>query len=84
LINYKQLFVAMRYRRATVKGGACFFKVNFAERDLCLLMEYVDVFREAVRAVKQRHPFYIEAFVVLPDHLHAIWTPPEQDADFAT
>ncbi|MDR4516466.1 MAG: hypothetical protein MRK00_03635 [Nitrosomonas sp.] len=34
--------------------------------------------RKAVRAFKQRHPFYIDAFVVLPDHLHAIWSLPEQ------
>jgi putative transposase len=34
---------------------------------------------------QNRHtPFYIDAFVVLPDHLHAIWTLPEGDADFAT
>ena len=70
----------MRYRRANVKGGTYFFTVNLAERHLCLLTEYVDALREAVRAVKQRHPFYIDAFIVLPDHLHAIWTLPEQDA----
>jgi hypothetical protein len=33
--------------------------------------------------VRRRHPFDIEAIVVLPDHLHAIWTLPEGDADFA-
>jgi len=42
------------------------------------------VFREAVRTIKQRPPFYIDAFVVLPDHLHTIWMLPEEDADFAT
>jgi putative transposase len=35
------------------------------------------------RLSRRRHPFNIEAIVVLPDHLHAIWTPPEGDADFA-
>jgi putative transposase len=30
-----------------------------------------------------RHPLTIEAAVILPDHLHAIWTLPEQNADFA-
>jgi putative transposase len=33
--------------------------------------------------VRARHPFTIEAAVILPDHLHAIWTLPEQEADFA-
>lgn len=74
----------MRYRRANTKGGTYFFTVNLAERHLRLLVENVVVLRDAVRTVKQRHPFYIDAFVVLPDHLHAIWTLPEHDADFAT
>lgn len=74
----------MRYRRANIKGGTYFFTVNLAERKLRLLVEQVDVLREAVKTVKQKHPFYIDAFVVLPDHLHAIWTLPEGDADFAT
>ncbi len=43
----------------------------------------MDVLRAAVREVKRRHPFHIDAFVVLPDHLHAMWTLPEGDADFA-
>ncbi len=74
----------MRYRRANVTGGTYFFTVNLAQRHLCLLVDHVDVLRAAVKAVKQKHPFYIDAFVVLPDHLHAIWTLPENDADFAT
>lgn len=73
----------MRYRRANVKGGTYFFTVNLAERDLRLLVDRVDALRTAVAQVKRRHPFYIDAFVVLPDHLHAIWTLPVGDADFA-
>jgi putative transposase len=30
------------------------------------------------------HPFTIDAFVVLPDHLHCIWTMPHGDKDFST
>ncbi len=74
----------MRYRRANIKGGTYFFTVNLAERKRCLLVEYIDVLRAAVKLAKQRHPFYIDAFVVLPNHLHALWTLPEGDADFAT
>ena len=41
---------------------------------------------EALRAVtalvKERHPFHIDAMVVLPDHLHTIWTLPAGDADY--
>ena len=32
----------------------------------------------------QRHPFTIDAIVVLPEHLHALWTLPEDDNDYAT
>ena len=74
----------MRYRRADVKGGTYFFTVNLAQRHLRLLLDHVEILREAVKTVKQRHPFHIDAFVVLPDHLHAIWTLPPDDADFAT
>ena len=36
-----------------------------------------------MKKVKQRHPFHIDAIVVLPDHLHAMWTLPQDDADFS-
>ncbi|MEO5344292.1 MAG: transposase [Gammaproteobacteria bacterium SHHR-1] len=74
----------MRYRRANVPGGSYFFTVNLAERRLRLLVDHVALLRTSVQRVKKSHPFYIDAFVVLPDHLHAIWTLPSGDADFAT
>ena len=37
---------------------------------------------EAVRRVRSRTPFHIDAWVVLPDHMHCLWTLPEGDADF--
>jgi putative transposase len=49
-----------------------------------LLTEHVDDLRTAFRETRRRHPFTIDAMVVLPDHLHAIWPLPEGDADFAT
>ena len=49
-----------------------------------MLTEHVDELRNAFRETRQRHPFTIVAMVVLPDHLHTIWTLPERDADFAT
>ncbi|MFC1748568.1 transposase [Pseudomonadota bacterium] len=73
----------MWYRRANVKGGTYFFTVNLAERNRSLLVDYVDVLRSVIKTVKSRHRFEIDAMVVLPDHLHTIWTLPEGDADFA-
>jgi putative transposase len=72
------------YRRNFIPGGSFFFTVNLADRRLRLLVEYVDALREAFREVRQRHSFTTDAIVVLPDHLHAVWTLPEGDADFAT
>ena len=34
--------------------------------------------------VNAKHPFRIEAIVILPDHLHALWTLPEGDVDYPT
>ena len=74
----------MRYRRANATGGTYFFTVNLADRSRRLLMERIDELRAAVRIVKSKHPFEIVAWVVLPDHLHAVWTLPAEDADFST
>lgn len=60
-----------------------FFTVNLADRRSRLLTTQIDLLRQAFRDVRQRHPFRIEAVVVLPDHLHAVWTLPEDDADFS-
>ena len=59
------------YRRNFIAGGAFFFTVNLAERRLSLLTAHIDELRAAFRETRARHPFTIEAIVVLPDHLHA-------------
>jgi putative transposase len=56
--------------------------VNLADRQRALLTDHIDLLRAAFRHVRARHPFTIEATVILPDHLHAIWTLPDGDADF--
>ena len=71
------------YRRNFLGGGTFFFTVNLADRRSCLLTTHIDLLRQAFRDVRRRHPFEIEAVVILPDHLHAVWTLPEGDADFA-
>ena len=71
------------YRRAFVPGGCWFFTVNLLGRSQALLVDHVDVLRDAVAATRQDYPFTIDALVVLPDHLHAVWTLPDGDADFS-
>ncbi|OHX15604.1 transposase [Chromobacterium amazonense] len=74
----------MRYRRLIAEGGTCFLTVNLADRRQDYLTRHIDVLRQAVRQVRDRHPFEIVAMVVLPDHFHAVWTFPEGDADYPT
>lgn len=71
------------YRRNIVPGGSYFFTVNLADRQSALLTDNIAGLRSAFRYARGRHPFTIEAIVVLPDHLHAIWTLPEGDADYS-
>ena len=71
------------YRRNRVPGGTYFFTVNLLERRRRLLVEHVDALRAAVRSVRDRHPFHVDAWVVLPDHLHCLWTLPSGDADYS-
>ncbi|MGJ5178665.1 REP-associated tyrosine transposase [Bradyrhizobium oligotrophicum] len=72
------------YRRAFVSGGCWFFTVNLLDRRRSLLIEHVDLLRSSVATTRKRYPFEIDAFVVMPDHLHAVWTLPPGDADFST
>lgn len=73
----------MRYRRAWQAGGTFFFTLTLADRDSGLLVSGIDSLRRAFRTVQQRHPFHVDAIVILPDHLHAIWTLPSGDCDFS-
>lgn len=71
------------YRRNRVPGGSYFFTVALENRNSHLLTDRIEPLRNAVRVVRQRHPFFIDAWVVLPDHMHAIWTLPQHDIDYA-
>ena len=72
------------YRRLRVPGACYFFTVNLADRRSDRLIRDIDTLRRAVAMARNRHPFQIEAWVVLPDHLHAVWTLPDGDHDFST
>jgi putative transposase len=75
----------MKYRRALIPGGTFFFTVVTHNRmPLLARDDRVALLRDAFRYVMQRHPFQLEACVILPDHLHAIWTLPEDDHDYST
>jgi putative transposase len=71
------------YRRAFVPGGCWFFTVNLLERRKALLVDHIDALRTAMEQTRARYSFVIDAVVVLPDHIHAVWTLPSGDADFS-
>lgn len=73
----------MNYRRNRVAGGTYFFTVNLLERDKDFLTKNIDSLRDAVRVTREKLPFHIDAWVILPDHLHCIWTLPKGDADYS-
>jgi putative transposase len=72
------------YRRAFVPGGCWFFTVNLLDRQKTLLVDHVGLLKRAIAATRRKRPFVIDAFVILPDHLHAVWTLPPGDSDFST
>ena len=72
------------YRRSNIAGACYFFTVNLADRSASLLTAQIDLLRNAFDTVQKRHPFTIDAIVILPDHLHTLWTLPAGDKDFAT
>lgn len=73
----------VRYRRNLVPGGTFFFTVTLRDRRSTVLVDHVDLLRDAFRTTKAALPFSVDAIVILPDHLHAIWTLPPDDADFS-
>ncbi|WP_299651759.1 transposase [uncultured Tateyamaria sp.] len=72
------------YRRPKITGASIFFTVALAQRGGTLLVDEVDALRDAVRVTRAERPFHIDACVVLPDHLHCVWTLPVGDRDFST
>ena len=72
------------YVRAYIPGGTYFFTVALLERRRRLLTEHIDALRDAFQKIKRERPFNFGAFVILPDHLHCLWTVPENDTDFST
>ena len=72
------------YRRSNITGASYFFTVNLADRTQALLTEHIDLLRSAFAYTRERHPFIVDAIVILPEHIHAIWTLPDEDKCSAT
>ena len=66
-----------------VPGHTFFFTVRLRDERSTLLTEHISAFGEAIRLARTRKPFHVDAWVVLPDHAHAIWTLPPGDNEVA-
>ncbi|NNL06205.1 MAG: transposase [Gammaproteobacteria bacterium] len=72
------------YRRAQANGGTYFFTVvTYRRRPVFNRPECINFLRESITEVRRKHPFNIDAWVLLPDHMHCIWTLPDEDRDFS-
>lgn len=72
------------YIRTQTPGATYFFTVTLEDRGARHLVDHVAELRACMKAVKERHPFEIEAMVVLPEHIHTLWRLPVDDGDYAT
>ena len=71
------------YRRTYATGACWFFTVNLQDRRQSLFIDNIELLKQCIQAVKQQRPFTINAWVVLPEHMHCIWILPEGDTDYA-
>ena len=72
----------VNYRRSRVAGGSYFFTVNLRNRQSTVLIDHIEVLRKSFEKLKERHPLRIDAVVILPEHLHTIWTLAEDDMHY--
>ena len=72
------------YIRPKVSGAAVFFTVNLADRASPVLVDRIADLREAMRVTRAERPFRVDAWVVLPDHMHCDWTLSAGDGDYST
>lgn len=72
------------YRRVRRPGGTVFLTLALARRRDDLLVREIEALRRATALTRASRPFVIDAAVVLPDHLHMVWTLPPGDADYST
>ncbi len=71
-----------RYRRANIAGATYFTVVTYRRQAILCDAPIRRALRDAIVAVREQRAFTIDAWVLLPDHLHCIWTLPPGDADF--
>ncbi len=72
------------YRRDQTPGGTWFFTVvAFKRRPIFCQQQFRESLQRSIIRTGEVLPFKINAWVLLPDHLHCVWTLPDNDAEFS-
>ena len=72
------------YRREYDRGRVYFLtQVTYARQDWLCGELARSALRQAINQVRRKYPFQIDAFVLLPDHFHCLWTLPENDGNYS-
>jgi len=75
----------MRYRRAYAPGGTFFFTLVTKNRyPFFNDSKNVEIIGQEIRNICTDRPFRMDAIVILPDHIHCLWTLPKGDSDYST
>jgi putative transposase len=73
-----------KYRRWYREGGTYFFTVKTYKQQEFLCDSFARAaLRLAIEQTRAEKPFEIVGWVLLPNHLHAVWKMPENDDDFS-
>jgi putative transposase len=72
------------YRRANIPGSSVFLTlITYDRTKLFSVPENIDKLRKACAIVVAEKPFKIDAAVILPEHIHFLWTLPPDDPDYS-
>src|SRR5438094_727323 len=71
------------YHRFKIPGATVFLTINLLDRGSSLWTRHINILREVTIRTRNDKPFGIGAWVVLPDHMHCLWTLPEGDCDYS-
>jgi putative transposase len=69
--------------RSRVPGASIFFAVNLANRESDLSMREIETLRTAVKQTRAERPFPIDAWGMMKDHMHCLWTLPDGKAEYS-
>ena len=73
------------YRRWYEPGGTYFFTaVAHMRRPIFCGDMARSSLHEGIETVRKKWPFTLVAIVLLPDHIHTVWTLPRGDARYST